>query len=242
MWRTACSTTTRTPRGAIPSGRARQTIWERWGRLDGKPKAFQDPGMKQFSTTIRSVRLASGCTRAWRALIWTPNSPRTSTAFLHPHPGGGLTYARATYDSIHGRIVSDWKLENGQFVYHVTVPANTTATVYVPAASAEQVTEGSKPAGKAAGVTFVRMEKQLRRLRSRVRGLYIHRAPNCRQPCATLKGNSHRKAANTTSHDLAKGIGLMPDASTKQFSRPVSGGLVGGVDEAQVFSGVAGRG
>ena len=40
----------------------------------------------------------------------------------------------------------------------MTIPANTTATVYVPAKDAAAVTEGGKPAGEAAGVKFVRME------------------------------------------------------------------------------------
>ena len=40
----------------------------------------------------------------------------------------------------------------------VTIPANTTATVYVPAKDAAGVTESGKPADKAEGVTFRRME------------------------------------------------------------------------------------
>lgn len=132
------------------------TIWERW---DGwtETKGFQDPGMNSFN------HYSLGSVGEWMyasvaGIDLDPNQPAYKHSILHPHPGGGLTYARATYDSIHGRIVSDWKLENGQFVYHVTVPANTTATVYVPTQSGEQVTEGGKPANKAEGVTFARME------------------------------------------------------------------------------------
>ena len=87
-----------------------------------------------------------------------PAHPGYKHILLHPHPGGGLTYARAAYDSIHGRIVSDWKMENGRFAYHVEVPANTTATVWVPTAEETQVMEGGKPADKAEGVKFLRME------------------------------------------------------------------------------------
>jgi alpha-L-rhamnosidase len=38
----------------------------------------------------------------------------------------------------------------------VTIPANTTATVYVPAKDAASVREGDRPAGEAPGVRFVR--------------------------------------------------------------------------------------
>jgi alpha-L-rhamnosidase len=40
----------------------------------------------------------------------------------------------------------------------VTIPANTTATVYIPANNAAQVTESGKPAVKAVGVRFLHME------------------------------------------------------------------------------------
>jgi alpha-L-rhamnosidase len=40
----------------------------------------------------------------------------------------------------------------------VTVPANTTATVYVPAADALHVTESGRPAASAEGVKFLRQE------------------------------------------------------------------------------------
>ena len=41
------------------------------------------------------------------------------------------------------------------FVFDVTVPANTTATVPVPAKSADAITEGGEPLTKAGGVKFV---------------------------------------------------------------------------------------
>ena len=40
----------------------------------------------------------------------------------------------------------------------VTIPANTTATVYVPAEEEAGVTESGTPAMKAIGVKFLRME------------------------------------------------------------------------------------
>jgi alpha-L-rhamnosidase len=40
----------------------------------------------------------------------------------------------------------------------VTIPANTTATVYVPAKDEASVTESGKPAAKSDGVRFLRMQ------------------------------------------------------------------------------------
>ncbi|MEI7902915.1 MAG: alpha-L-rhamnosidase C-terminal domain-containing protein, partial [bacterium] len=42
----------------------------------------------------------------------------------------------------------------------VTIPINTTATVYVPTQDADGVTESGKPVAKAAGVKFLRMENR----------------------------------------------------------------------------------
>ena len=68
-----------------------------------------------------------------------------------------MTYAKAEFESIHGKIVSDWKIENGQFRLNVVIPANTTADVFVPAASAGAVKESGKLAAQAQAVKFVQV-------------------------------------------------------------------------------------
>jgi len=50
------------------------------------------------------------------------------------------------------------RLRAGKLTMDVTIPVNTTATVYVPAKDATGVTESGKPAAKAEGVIFLRME------------------------------------------------------------------------------------
>jgi hypothetical protein len=71
---------------------------------------------------------------------------------------GDLTWVKAHHDSPYGRIVSNWKLEAGKLTMEVTVPPNSTATIFVPAKDAASVTESGKPATKAVGVKFLRME------------------------------------------------------------------------------------
>jgi hypothetical protein len=71
---------------------------------------------------------------------------------------GDLTWVKAHYDSLYGRIVSHWKLESRNLTMDVTIPINSTATVYVPAKDAAGVTESGKPAAQAKGVTSLRME------------------------------------------------------------------------------------
>jgi alpha-L-rhamnosidase len=151
------------PSWLYPVEHGATTIWERWdGYVEGR--GYQDPSMNSFA------HYAFGCVGEWmyRTIIGiNPDDPATSHEgwrpgyrhfILRPRPGGGLTWAKGEYNSIHGRIVSNWRLENGAFTLEITIPANTTATVFVPAADAAAVLEGDRPAEQAEGVKLLRME------------------------------------------------------------------------------------
>jgi alpha-L-rhamnosidase len=75
-----------------------------------------------------------------------------------PDPTGEMSWAEGHYDSMYGRIYSRWELTDGKLVYDATVPANTSATLYLPARSAEGITEGTVPADGSEGVSFVAFE------------------------------------------------------------------------------------
>ena len=52
---------------------------------------------------------------------------------LQPVAGGAFTYMKAAYESVYGTIHSVWTAENGVMTsYDCEVPANTTATLYLP--------------------------------------------------------------------------------------------------------------
>jgi alpha-L-rhamnosidase len=57
-----------------------------------------------------------------------------------------------------GPIASSWAVKDGVFTLDITLPANTTATVCVPAANAAAVQESGKPAAEAEGVKLLRTE------------------------------------------------------------------------------------
>ena len=133
------------------------TMWERW---DGwRPdKGFQDPGMNSFN------HYWLGCVSEWlftQAAGIDTDGPGFKRIIIRPEivsPEAGFGWVKASYNSIRGRIASAWKLDNGRFELEVTVPGNCTATVYVPAKAAAQVTESGKPAAQAQGVKFLRQE------------------------------------------------------------------------------------
>jgi alpha-L-rhamnosidase len=89
-----------------------------------------------------------------------PAQPAFKHIIMRPTPVGDLTYVNASYNSSYGKVVSDWKIAGGRLIWNVTVPSNTTATVYVPAKDAATVTEGGKPAGKEIGIRYLRTEAE----------------------------------------------------------------------------------
>jgi alpha-L-rhamnosidase len=130
------------------------SIWERW---DGwtPDKGFQDPGMNSFA------HYSFGAVYQW--MVENIGGIRSAgpgyrKIVIAPKPGGKLTQANIVYDSIRGRIETAWTKGDGKFTLTVSIPANTTATVFVPAARAADVTEGGRPLEGADGVKFLRME------------------------------------------------------------------------------------
>jgi alpha-L-rhamnosidase len=75
-----------------------------------------------------------------------------------PDPTGGITSAEGHYDSMYGRIASAWKVEGKTLTFRATVPANTTATLYLPTSDPASVRESGKPAGEVRGVALVKYE------------------------------------------------------------------------------------
>ena len=79
-----------------------------------------------------------------------PDSAGFKEIVIKPQPVGDVTWVKASYNSIRGKIGSDWRRDDGKFTLKVSIPANTTATVYIPAQSAS--------GAKCEGATFLRME------------------------------------------------------------------------------------
>jgi alpha-L-rhamnosidase len=148
---TVATQTTRPSWGYMVSKGA-TTSWERWDT------DIQDGGMNGESQKILSGNLEAWCYQTLGGINYDPERPGFKHIILRPRPVGDLTFVTASHRSLYGPIQSDWKIEKGTFVWSLGVPANTTATVYVPAKDAADVTEGNQPAGDVAGVRFLRMD------------------------------------------------------------------------------------
>jgi alpha-L-rhamnosidase len=138
------------PSWLYPVKKGATTIWERWDGITPEGR-FQDPGMNSFN------HFAFGVVGEWLyrdvAGIDT-DGPGFRRIVIRPRPAQGLTWARATYRSIRGPIESGWRRDGGRLTLTVTLPANTTATIHVPAANPRAVTESGRSASNAPGLRY----------------------------------------------------------------------------------------
>jgi alpha-L-rhamnosidase len=130
------------------------SIWEHW---DGwtPDKGFQDPKMNSF------LHCAFGAVADWMFKTIggiDTNGPGFKDIIIRPRPAHSLTSARVSYCSIRGTITADWRLNRDTLMLNVTIPANTTATVYIPTGSPDKVTESGKPVQASQGVTFLKKD------------------------------------------------------------------------------------
>jgi alpha-L-rhamnosidase len=130
------------------------SIWERW---DGwtPEKGFQDPGMNSFA------HYSFGAVYQWMVENIggiRSRGPAYRSVLIEPRLDGKLTSAKTTYRGIRGSIATDWSVTDGTFALGVTIPVNTTATVSIPAAALDEVTEGGRPLKNTEGVGEVRLE------------------------------------------------------------------------------------
>ncbi len=143
------------------------SVWERWDSYTAE-HGFNGANGKQNSAMNSFSHYAFGAVMEWgyRVLagIDTERAGYRNIVIMPRPPAAGsnpdetpISWVKAHYDSINGRITSAWKRDNGTFTLDVTIPANTTGMIFLPGATAERTTEGGAPlvAGKIPGVRSI---------------------------------------------------------------------------------------
>lgn len=96
------------------------TLWETWAASDNV-----------FSKNHPMF----GSIAEWfyRSLLGiNPAAPGFKKIIIKPQPAGDLTFAKGSYNSLYGKINSDWNITQGKFTLKVGIPANTSAEIWVP--------------------------------------------------------------------------------------------------------------
>jgi alpha-L-rhamnosidase len=118
------------------------TIWERWDGI--RPdSSFQAVTMNSFNHYAYGA-IGDWMYRHMTGLDTETGAPGYKAIRIQPRPGGGFTEAAAELQTLYGRLASRWQRTGKDLLVDVEIPANTTATVYLPAADAAALTEGGK--------------------------------------------------------------------------------------------------
>lgn len=128
------------------------TIWELW---NGDTASVE---MNSHNHVMLVGDLVIWLYESLAGIKSDPAQPGFKQIVMKPIPVGDLSFVRASHRSPYGLIASEWKRAGDKFDWQITVPANTTATVYVPTTDAASVTESGQPAAKASNVGFLRQE------------------------------------------------------------------------------------
>ncbi|TDW47892.1 alpha-L-rhamnosidase [Flavobacterium sp. 270] len=118
------------------------TIWELWNGNTADPKMnSQNHVMLLGDLLIWYYENMAG-------IKSNPETPGFKEIIMKPDFNAGLTFVNASYESIHGTIKSDWKKSKNALSWNVSIPANTTAIVYLPTENASNVTINNQKLNK----------------------------------------------------------------------------------------------
>lgn len=128
------------------------SIWERWDSytIENGFGGEQNTGMNSFS------HYAFGAVAEWMfrhlaGIDMLDNGFREIV--IRPEPNAALGPVSASYHSINGEIKSGWSLEDKNLKLEISIPANTTAQIWIPAKGPDLVQENNLPLSKVAGIS-----------------------------------------------------------------------------------------
>jgi alpha-L-rhamnosidase len=119
------------------------TIWERWDgiRPDG---TFEAASMNSYNHYAYGA-IGDWMYRVIAGIDTKTEGPGYKQIVIKPTLGGNFLFASADYETNYGKVSSHWKIDGGNLALDVQIPANTTATIYVPNNSGGNVMENGKP-------------------------------------------------------------------------------------------------
>jgi alpha-L-rhamnosidase len=129
------------PSWLYPVEQGATTIWERLNSYTHTDGFGGNNRMNSFN------HYSFGSVGAWMynyslGIERDVNSPGFKHFILQPEPDptGVMTYAKGHYDSMYGRIESGWEMTGKHCRYRFTIPANTSATLYLKAFDVKDIT------------------------------------------------------------------------------------------------------
>ena len=126
------------------------TLWEHWAFSDNvysHNHPMFGSVVQWFVNAVAGIRPAADAVGFDRIII-------------RPELVGNLTWARASYNSVRGKITSEWHVDGERLYLQIEIPAGTTATIFVPNRNERNVKINGKKSGECEGVRFLRYKNK----------------------------------------------------------------------------------
>ncbi|MFV2046126.1 family 78 glycoside hydrolase catalytic domain [Metabacillus sp. YM-086] len=122
------------------------TIWERWNSMnpDG---TFNDSGMTSFN------HYAYGAVAEWMyntiaGISFDETTPGFKKVTIVPKISSlGMSEVKASYKTLYGEVMSEWKLKQDEVTLKVTVPVNTEGDIILPTQATNVTLDGVEKQG-----------------------------------------------------------------------------------------------
>jgi alpha-L-rhamnosidase len=126
------------------------TLWERWEHeTGGAMNSHNHPMMGSVGSWFYKYLLG---------IIPDADEAGFEKFTIHPYVIKDLDFAEGEYNSVKGLIKSRWRKEPGTINFDVTVPGNSTATVYIPSKNKDSIMEGDQKIDLLNEAKFLRIE------------------------------------------------------------------------------------
>ena len=127
------------------------TLWERWEYATGDAmNSHNHPMMGSADSWFYKYLLG---------INLDFNHPAFEKFTIRPYIVQNLNWVEGEFISEKGVIKSAWSKKNNSLFFTVTIPGNTTATVYVPTRNSKTITKSGKKVTKVKGLKFIKEEK-----------------------------------------------------------------------------------
>ena len=122
------------------------TTWEQWDGSGSHNHPMFGGGIVWFYRELAGMNT-------------DPLQPGYRNIIFKPQPAGNVTYTTYSNETPYGRAAINWEKDDSSFKLDVNVPVGSTATVYIPASNAKNITESGKEIIEESGISFQKMEE-----------------------------------------------------------------------------------
>ncbi len=109
------------------------TVWEAWEGNSTKSRGI---------ASLNHYSKGAVCSWLFDSVAGINIGKEPNTFIIKPIVGGTLTYAKASYSSIYGKVVSGWQKAGDKILFEVEIPSNTTAEIILTDDAIYQVESG----------------------------------------------------------------------------------------------------